>query len=106
MEKNASEITRYENVTVEQWTKLKDELFKAFRFRITQNQAKIQWGSTVSEWDTGVFEWDYRLDVDPEAKPGWVAEKGTLEIRIKRRPADPAVLAVESNIAQFLKKGK
>jgi hypothetical protein len=29
-----------------------------------------------------------------------------LEIRIKRRPSDPAVLAIEKKIAEFFGKGK
>jgi hypothetical protein len=100
-EKFANEVTKYENVTLEQWNELKSLLLKAFRLPIQQNQAKVQWGSSVYDWDTGVFEWDFHQNDNPSGKD----EDRTyyLEIRIKRRPADPAVLAIEKKIEQFFK---
>jgi hypothetical protein len=103
-EKFANEVTKYENVTVEQWNELKAVLLKAFRLPIQQNQAKVSWGSSVYEWDTGVFEWDFHQNDNP----GGRAEDQTyyLEIRIKRRPADPEELAIERKIAQFFGREK
>lgn len=103
-EKFANEVTKYENVTLEQWNELKSLLLKAFRLPIQQNQAKVQWGSSVYDWDTGVFEWDFHQNDNPSGKD----EDRTyyLEIRIKRRPADPAVLAIEGKIAEFFRKTK
>ena len=101
-EKFANEVTKYENIALEQWNDLKAVLLKAFRLPIQQNQAKVQWGSTVYDWDRGVFEWDFHQNDNPGGK----VEDQTyyLEIRIKRRPADPAELAIESTIATFFKK--
>lgn len=101
MEKNANEVVRYDDVTVEQWNTLKAELFKVFKFSIQSNQAKIQWGSSVYEWDNGVFEWDFHQNdnKNPDKEPMTYF----LEIRIKRRPADPPVLAIEQKIAEFMK---
>ena len=103
-EKFANEVTKYENVTVEQWTALKALLHQTFRFPIQQNQSKVQWGSTVNEWDTGVLEWDFHQNDNPQGK----VEDQTyyLEIRIKRRPSDPAKLAIESKIEEFFNDGK
>ena len=100
-EKFANEVTKYDGVTVEQWSELKALLLKTFRLPIQQNQAKVQWGSTVYEWDTGVFEWDFHQNDNPSGKD----EDRTyyLEIRIKRRLADPAELAVEKKIAKFFR---
>jgi hypothetical protein len=103
-EKFANEVTKYENVTVEQWNELKALLLKSFRLSIQQNQAKVQWGSTVYEWDTGVFEWDFHQNDNPQ--PDKVPNTYYLEIRIKRRAADPEVLAVEKKIATFFKGHK
>lgn len=100
MDKHVFQKTVYEKVALDTWRVLKAELFKMFKLEIRQDQAKIQWGSTVYDWDTGIMEWDYRID--PDARP----EVGTLEIRIKRRPADPPILAVEQKIAEVLKNGK
>ena len=101
-EKFANEITKYENVTVEQWAELKALLLKSFRLPIQQNQSKVQWGSSTYEWDTGVFEWDFHQNDNPGGK----VEDQTyyLEIRIKRRLADPPMLAIEYTIGAFLKK--
>lgn len=101
---SVSEVTKYDNVTVEQWAELKMLLHQAFRLPIQQNQSKVQWGSTAYEWDTGVFEWDFHQNdnPNPEKQPNTYY----LEIRIKRRPADPAVLAIESKIAAFFKADK
>jgi hypothetical protein len=101
-EKFANEVVKYENVTIEQWTELKAELLKYFRIPIQQNQSKIQWGSSVFEWDTGVFEWDFHQN--DNVNPDKVPMTYYLEIRIKRRPSDPEVLAVEKKIADFFKK--
>lgn len=106
-EKFANEIVKYENVTVEQWSELKALLLKTFRLSMQQNQSKVQWGSSTYEWDQGVFEWDFHQNDQPDSRK---ADKGEftyyLEIRIKRRPADPPVLAVEKKIADFFAKGK
>ena len=106
-EKFVNEVLRYENVTVEQWKELKELLLKTFRLPIQQNQSKVQWGSTVYDWDTGVFEWDFHQNDQPDSKK---ADRGEftyyLEIRIKRRLSDPAVLATEKKIAEFFGKGK
>ena len=64
-EKFANEVTKYENVTVEQWAELKALLLKAFRLPIQQNQAKVEWGSSVYDWDRGVFEWDFHQNDNP-----------------------------------------
>jgi hypothetical protein len=98
-EKFANEVTRYDNVTVEQWAELKALLYQTFRLAMQQNQSKVQWGSSTYEWDTGVFEWDFHMNDNPSGKD----EDRTyyLEIRIKRRLADPAVLAIELKISQF-----
>jgi len=103
-EKFANEVTKYENVTVEEWAELKTLLHQAFRFPIQQNQSKVQWGSTAYEWDTGVFEWDFHQNDNPN--PDKIPNTYYLEIRIKRRPADPRVLAIEAKIAEFFGKGK
>ena len=51
-----------------------------------------------------MFEWDFHQNDQPDPKK---ADKGEftyyLEIRIKRRPADPEELAIEKKIAQFFK---
>lgn len=101
-EKFVNEVSKYENVTVEQWNELKGILLKNFRLPIQQNQSKVQWGSTVYDWDTGVFEWDFHQNDNPTGDKK--LETYYLEIRIKRRLADPAQLAVESEIASFFKK--
>jgi hypothetical protein len=101
-EKFANEVTRYDDVTVEQWNELKALLLKSFRLSIQQNQAKVQWGSTVYEWDTGVFEWDFHQNDNPN--PDKTPNTYYLEIRIKRRPADPPYLAIENAIHNFFKK--
>ena len=103
-EKFANEVTKYENVTVEQWAELKALLYQTFRLAMQQNQSKVQWGSSTYEWDQGVFEWDFHQNdnPNPEKQPNTYY----LEIRIKRRPADPAVLAIESKITAFFKADK
>ena len=98
-EKFANEVTKYENVTVEQWTELKTMLHQTFRLPIQQNQSKVQWGSSTYEWDQGVFEWDFHQNDNPN--PDKIPNTYYLEIRIKRRPADPVELAVEKKIAWF-----
>ena len=100
-EKFVNEVVKYENVTVERWKELKELLLKTFRLPIQQNQSKVQWGSTDYDWDTGVFEWDFHQNDNPtgDAK----LETYYLEIRIKRRLADPPQLAVESEIAAFFR---
>lgn len=98
-EKFANEVTRYENVTVEQWKELKDILLKTFRLSIQQNQSKVQWGSTVYDWDSGVLEWDFHQNDNPTGDAKMISYY--LEIRIKRRLADPKELAVESKIKEF-----
>jgi hypothetical protein len=103
-EKFANEVTKYENVTLEQWSDLRALLLKSFRLSIQQNQAKVQWGSTVYEWDTGVFEWDFHQNDNPN--PDKQPNTYYLEIRIKRRVADPRVLAVEEKIAWFFEAQK
>ena len=100
-EKFANEVTRYDNVTLEQWAELKALLLKAFRLPIQQNQAKVEWGSSVYDWDRGVFEWDFHQNDNPN--PDKQENTYYLEIRIKRRPADPAELAIEKKIEQFFK---
>jgi hypothetical protein len=106
-EKFANEVTKYENVTPEQWAELKALLYQTFRLPMQQNQSKVQWGSSTYEWDQGVFEWDFHQNDEPDAKK---ADRGEftyyLEIRIKRRLSDPAVLAIEKKIAEFFGKGK
>jgi hypothetical protein len=106
-EKFANEVVKYDNVTVEQWAELKALLLKTFRLAMQSNQSKVQWGSSTYEWDQGVFEWDFHQNDQPDSKK---ADRGEftyyLEIRIKRRPADPPVLAVEKTIAEFFGKGK
>ena len=101
-EKFANEVTKYDGVTVEQWSELKALLLKTFRLPIQQNQAKVQWGSSVYEWDTGVFEWDFHMNDNPSGKD----EDRTyyLEIRIKRRPSDPPKLAIEEVIFMYFSK--
>ena len=103
-EKFANEVTKYDNVTVEQWAELKALLYQTFRLAMQQNQSKVQWGSSTYEWDQGVFEWDFHQNdnPNPEKQPNTYY----LEIRIKRRPSDPAVLAIESKIAAFFKADK
>lgn len=98
-EKFANEVTRYDNVTPEQWADLKALLYQTFRISIQQNQAKVQWGSSTYEWDTGVFEWDFHQNDNPN--PEKQENTYYLEIRIKRRPADPAELAIETSIKRF-----
>ena len=98
-EKFVNEVVKYEKVTVEQWKELKELLLKTFRLPIQQNQSKVQWGSTVYDWDTGVFEWDFHQNDNPE--PEKQENTYYLEIRIKRRPADPAELAIEKKIAWY-----
>jgi hypothetical protein len=46
-----------------------------------------------------VFEWDFHHNDNPN--PDKIPNTYYLEIRIKRRPADPPVLAVEKKIAWF-----
>ena len=101
-EKFANEIVKYENVTLDQWRELKELILKNFRMSIQQNQSKVEWGSTVYDWDRGVFEWDFHQNDNPQ--PEKQENTYYLEIRIKRRPADPAVLAIETKIADFFKK--
>jgi hypothetical protein len=98
-EKFANEVTKYENVTVEQWAALKTLLYQTFRLPMRENQSKVGWGSPAFEWDAGVFEWDFHQNDNPSGRD----EDKTyyLEIRIKRRPADPAELAIEKKIAWF-----
>jgi hypothetical protein len=100
-----NEVTKYDNVTTEQWAELKSLLHKEFRLPMQQNQAKIQWGSSTYEWDTGILEWDFHQNDQPDSKK---ADRGEftyyLEIRIRRRPADPEVLAVEATIAAYFKR--
>ena len=98
-EKFANEVTKYDNVTVEQWAELKSLIHQTFRLPMRENQSKIQWGSTAYEWDTGVFEWDFHQNDNPN--PDKTPNTYYLEIRIKRRPTDPAVFAVEKKIAEF-----
>ena len=38
-----------------------------FKFPIQSDQSKVAWGSSVHDWDTGVFEWEYHAE--PNAKP-------------------------------------
>jgi hypothetical protein len=101
-EKFANEVVKYDNVTVEQWAELKALLLKTFRLAMQSNQSKIQWGSSTYEWDQGVFEWDFHQNDNPN--PDKIPNTYYLEIRIKRRPTDPAELAVESTIRAFFKK--
>lgn len=101
-EKFANEVTKYDNVTVEQWTELKAMLHQTFRLPIQSNQSKVEWGSSVYEWDRGVFEWDFHQNDNPN--PEKQANTYYLEIRIKRRAADPPYLAIESAIFNFFKK--
>jgi len=103
-EKFANEVTKYDNVTPEQWAELKALLYQTFRLPMQSNQSKVQWGSSTYEWDTGVFEWDFHQNDNPN--PEKQANTYYLEIRIKRRLSDPAVLAVETKIAAFFGKGK
>jgi hypothetical protein len=103
-EKFANEVVKYENVTVEQWAELKAILLKTFRLAMQSNQSKVQWGSSTYEWDQGVFEWDFHQNDNPN--PERQANTYYLEIRIKRRPADPPVLAVEQKIKEFFGKAK
>lgn len=104
-EKFANEVVKYENVTVEQWNELKALLLRTFRLAMLSNQSKVQWGSSTYEWDQGVFEWDFHQNDQPDSKK---ADRGEftyyLETRIKRRPCDPAELAIESTIYEFFKK--
>ena len=95
----ANEVTKYDNVTVEQWNDLKALLNQVFRLSIQSNQAKVEWGSTVYDWDRGVFEWDFHQNDNPQ--PEKQENTYYLEIRIKRRPADPPVMAIEKKIAKF-----
>ena len=101
-EKFANEVTKYGNVTVEQWAELKALLLKTFRLQMQQNQSKVQWGSSTYEWDQGVFEWDFHQNDNPN--PDKIPNTYYLEIRIKRRPVDPPELAIESAIQAFFKK--
>jgi hypothetical protein len=101
-EKFANEITKYENVTVEQWSELKALLHQTFRLQMQQNQSKVQWGSSAYEWDTGVFEWDFHQNDNPN--PEKTPNTYYLEIRIKRRLSDPPMLAIECKIEVFFKK--
>jgi hypothetical protein len=103
-EKFANEISKYDNVTVEQWAELKAMLLKTFRIQMQSNQSKVQWGSTTFEWDLGVLEWDFHQNDNPN--PDRSPNTYYLEIRIKRRPSDPPVLAIEKKIAEFFGKGK
>ena len=98
-EKFANEVTKYDNVTVEQWAALKAILYETFRLPMQQNQSKILWGSTTYEWDTGVLEWDFHQNDNPN--PDKIPNTYYLEIRIKRRPVDPPKLAIEEKIACF-----
>ncbi len=100
-EKFANEVTKYDNVTVEQWAELKALLYQTFRIMMHQNQSKVQWGSTAYEWDTGVFEWDFHQNDNPSGRDEY--RTYYLEIRIKRRLCDPSILAVENKIARFFK---
>jgi hypothetical protein len=97
-----SEVTKYDNVTIEQWSELKALLQREFRLPIQQNQAKIQWGSSVHYWDLGVLEWDFHQNDNPE--PDKHPNTYYLEIRIRRRPVDPQYMAVEGVIHSFFKK--
>jgi hypothetical protein len=98
VDKHLFQVTKYEHISMEAWRKLKAELFRTYKLEIRQNQDKIQWGSNANPWDTGVFEWDYKIT--PDSKP----EEGTLELRIKRRAADPARLAIEATISDMLEE--
>ena len=100
-EKFANEIKKYEGVTLEQWAELKILIYQSFRLPIQQNQSKVEWGSTVYDWDRGVFEWDFHQNDNPD--PDKKASTYYLEIRIKRRLADPAELAIEKKIARFFR---
>lgn len=87
---------KYEGVTVEQWKALKQKLANDFKFPVKEDIGKHEFGSTVAEWQTGVFEWEYRIDHN--AKP----EIGVLEFGIRRRPFDPPQTNVEIAIAKFM----
>lgn len=92
-----SRILKFD-VTLEQWKKLKAELLRVFKFPIQSDQSKVTWGSSVHDWDTGVFEWEYHAE--PDAKP----EGGTLEFRIRPRPFDAPETAIEKFAKEFLKQ--
>ena len=98
-EKFANEVTKYDNVTVEQWAELKAMLYQVFRLPMRENQSKIGWGSSAFEWDQGVFEWDFHQNDNPN--PEKQENMYYLEIRIKRRPTDPPKFAIEDKIHRF-----
>ena len=103
-EKFANEVVKYENVTVEQWAELKALILKTFRLQMQSNQSKVQWGSSTYEWDQGVFEWDFHQNDNPN--PDKIPNTYYLEIRIKRRPADPPMLAVERIISIYFEEAR
>jgi hypothetical protein len=102
VEKYATKKDRYKDVGIEEWNELKAEILREFRLSIQQDQAKIEWGSTIHEWDRGVLEWEYNRGKVKEGKEDGVG--GYLEIRIKRRPCDPPEMAIEKWIAGYFNR--
>jgi hypothetical protein len=101
-EKFANEVTRYDNVTLGQWAELKALILTTFRMQMQENQSKVQWGTSTYDWDQGVFEWDFHQNDNPN--PDKIPNTYYLEIRIKRRPADPPKLAIEEVIFMYFRK--
>lgn len=84
---------KYEGITLEQWKELKAILARRFKFALKEDIGKHEYGSSVYEWQQGVFEWEFRIDHNK--KP----ELGVLEFGIRRRPFD----APETNLELAVK---
>lgn len=84
---------KYEKVTLDQWKALKHKLANEFKFAMASDIGRVEYGERAYEWQTGIFEWEFRIDHN--AKP----EIGVFEFGIRRRPFDCGATNVEKCIA-------
>lgn len=86
---------KYEGITLDQWKQLKKKLMADFKFQLSADIGKVEYGERTYEWQTGVFEWEFRIDHN--SKP----EIGILEFGIRRRAFDCGPTNLEVLIKKF-----